>query len=190
MAIKLENLKITQITDTFKDQVCEILYFSKHNEPSQREQDRMWTALKRMPYDKFSCIKSPDGTIYLSGKTEDIEAKINGHHYNIGPYHVLISKSSIMGKQLNPIHLIPDYDPKTSNRHLHHYGSIGGQPHPLLYEPRWCWASIGPSYMSALHDTDIVDMFRLLYIFLIRLDNNSPLCSAWKTEAMSHGVPL
>ena len=189
MTIKLNNVKITQVTDPFKANVAETLFITTGQTLSQRRMDRMWTALKRLPYQSYSCVKAPDDTRYLMGKTDDIIANLEGRDYNIGPYFVCISDNSIITRQSNPIHLFPEYDPGTQNRHLHHAANFDpGINHPLLARPSWCWASIGPSYVSALQDTDIVDMFRLLYIFIIRLNWASPLRSQWKYEAMDHGV--
>lgn len=183
--IKLNNMKITTLSDQFKNKTASIV--SQSRRLTKRQEDRMWTALKRLPYQKFSCVQAPDKNVYISGLTENIIIRLGESKYNIGPYHVLISEDSILYKQQNPIHLIPDYAPKTSYRHLHHTGHPNNQEHPLLYTPNWCWASIGPSYISALNDTDIIDLFRLLYIFIIRLDWASPLCSRWKDEAMHYG---
>jgi hypothetical protein len=208
MAIKLDNIKVTHITDSFKSGVENIygnlisalaasrsdksLESSIRRLASPRWLDRTYTSLKRLPYSRFTCVKAPDNEVYLAGKTDDIVVEIHGNNYNIGPYHVFISTNSIIDKQVTPIHLIPGYDPQTKNRHLHHLATYGdyAPSSPLLYEPRWCWASIGPSYYGALHDVDIVDMFRLLYLFLIRLNFSSPLCTQWINEAMHHGELL
>ena len=189
MTIKLENLQITTITPSFQNQLTNLLT-SMGTTLTPKRRDRIWTALKRLPYLRYSCIKAPDGALYFMGKTQDIIAQLDGRDYNIGPYLVCISAASIRTRQSHPIHLFPQYNPKTTNRHLHHGCYYEGVDHPLMATPDWCWASIGPSYISALSDIDIVDMFRLLYIFIIRLNWSSPLRSQWQYEAMEHGEAL
>ena len=199
MTIKLTTLKKTEITDSFKDWTMKTLNtlanLSQENPDVTRKltplgMDRIYTSLKRLPFQRFYCTKAPDGQVYLCSKSEEIIIEIDGKKYNIGSYHVCVSTRSIIAKQNNPVHLFPAYDPTTRNRHLHHTAHLPlGQEitHPLTATPSWCWASIGPSYISAVRDTDIVDIFRILYIFLIRLDWDSPLTNAWKYEAMEHG---
>ena len=201
MTIKMDNVKVTKVTDNFCSQVQQILDKRRKStwDPKQAQSidffltpaggDRMITALKRLSYQKFSCLSAPNGQIYLCGETDDLELEIREERYNIGPYYVAISEESIVRGQNHPLHVFPKYDPHTTHRHLHHYANSGFD-HPLMADTRTCWASIGPSYLSAIHDADIADLFRVMYIFLIRLDWNSPYDTTWAWEAMEHGERL
>lgn len=199
MTIKMDNLQVTEVTDNFRTQIRQILekrlkstWNAKQEKIIQYRltrsgEDRMITALKRLKFKKFNCLHAPGDQIYLCGETDDLILEIRGEQYNIGPYYVAISEQSILTEQNQPLHLFPKYDPHTPHRHLHHY-AIPGFDNPLSADTRTCWASIGPSYLSAVHDADIADMFRVMYIFLIRLDWNSPYDTTWAWEAMEHGV--
>ena len=196
------DIKVTDVTDAFVNKVREVLqeraslaYPGTYEDKmlrrciTDRGIDRMITSLKKLNYVKFSCIKSPDSQIFLCGETDDlIFDNVRGNYYNVGPYFVCISVQSILDKQLEHIHLFPKRKPLARARHLHHgvytpsrYEDI---VHPLLCDEGTCWANIGPSYRSAVGEGDIVDMFRILYIYLIRLDWSSPLFSDWVSEVV------
>lgn len=199
--IKLENLKTTQITDSFKANMAAVLrdrlmMAKSHKERdllrkaiTERGQDRTLTSLKRLPYQKFSYIRSPQGVPYFCGETDDLIYKLDGDDYNVGPYYVCVSRGSILNRQNHPVHLFPKYNPNTPHRHLHHFAD-GSYDNPLDASPRTCWADVGPTYLSAVTDCSFVDIFRVLYIFLQRLNWGSPYDRAWKIEAMSHGERL
>jgi hypothetical protein len=207
--IKLENVKIVEVTDSFKNNIENLLeeYLTRSSmrlsvEKEKkietmlrpRGKDKIWTTLKRLPYQKFYCTGSLESEIFFCGKTDDIVVEMRDKHtYNIGPYHVCISKSSILNSQSSPVHLFPDYDPLTTERHLHHRAfdhDVYGDDkvfHPLTARDHWCWSSVGPSYLAAVSDLDIVDMFRVLYIFITRLNWDSPLSTRWQYRAIEHG---
>ena len=205
--IKLENIKTIEVSNAFTSQVDTILKArlgSPRNHGRQieaiekmltnRGKDRLYTRLKRLNFQSFTAQKAGDKA-FIVGKTDDIVLEIRGDKYNLGPYYVATSSDAVIGIQGTPVHFFHAYNPTTRNRHLHHYASpkIWGDTeitNPLIAAENTCWASVGPSYFSALQDCDIADMFRILYIFLIRLDWHSPLCSSWTPEAIRNGVRL
>jgi len=217
MTIKF-NVQVTQVTDTFKSELRQSLTQILSNSPGMRVEkersiekllspageDRMLTVLRRLNYQKYACTKAPDDTIYFLGKTKDLIVDIDHHgKYNLGPYYVAISKTDFINSQNTNVHMFPDYNPRTPHRHLHHYAHYPlqepfgpndpnniSQINPLMAEPRTCWAEIGQPYLHAIHDANIVEAFRVLYIFLTRLNFASPLDQRWVTEAIANGVRL
>lgn len=153
--------------------------------------DKMKTELRRLKYTKFYSLVAPNGDLFVCGDTEDLILKIRGDKYNVGPYHVCISKYSFVKEQQKGIHLFPAYKPNTPYRHLHHKAypprSESEITNPLLARDDWCWHSVWGSYLSAVGDGDIVDCFRVLYLFITRLNWSSPLCSNWAWEAREYG---
>jgi len=194
--------KVSEVTDAFISAVGELvegrLLLVGHHDYERkaleryttvRGIDKMVTSLKKLDYTKFSYIKAPDGQAFLCGETQDlIFDHVYGDAYNVGPYYVCISSNSILNKTMTPIHMFPKRMPLARARHLHHgvrepYSSEQ-IIHPLLCVEDTCWANIGASYRSALDECDITDMFRVLYIYLIRLDWHSPLFSLWVSEVV------
>ena len=154
-------------------------------------QDRMITALKRMKFEKFYCLKAPSKEVFLCGKTDDMLLTLrNGHKYNVGPYHICIGESAIIGDSLTQIHMFPHRKPLAEARHLHHgarrYNGNDEIKHPLMMHTNTCWGNVGSSFVSAKNEADIADMFRVLYIYVSRLNYGSPLYSGWDREVV-HG---
>lgn len=202
--IKLDGIQFAEITDSFKNVTVKALETRLQQESDRKRKrsiefmltprgiDRMYTSLKRLKYQIYSTVKSPDGDLYFMAKTKDLELEINDDMYNVGPYFVAIPIKGFLSRQVNPVHMFPAYKPKTRLRHLHHTAGIEEYEikHPLTVPGSTCWGTVGSAYSAAVYDASIVDMFRVLYIFLTRLDWRSPLCSAWKWEAMEYGERL
>lgn len=221
MTVRLENVKITVVTEAFKQTVGDIVakkvlmqeaklgslpasdpYERQNREMlaknvrvakfllTERGQDRMITALKRMKFEKFYCTKAPSGEVFLCGKTLDMILNLKGTSYNVGPYHICIGESAILGTSLDQVHMFPDRKPLAYNRHLHHGTRNHDFKHPLMAVTSTCWGNVGSSFVSAKNEADIADMFRVLFIYVSRLNYSSPLRSSWHWEVVNeYGVP-
>ena len=200
MVIKLKtDISFACITDSFVD-ASEVLLHKRMEHTSNRKErinlqrflseqgfDQMKTRLRRLKYEKYANIRYKDHN-YLYGLTQDIIVTLDGGKYNVGPYHIFLPHKAFLVKNLGEIHFVPDRAKMTGARHLHHtaHSSYGDDPNnPLDMSPHTCWASIGPSLKSALMDGDIADCFRVLYLFLIRLNPSSPLSRDWSRQIRS-----
>lgn len=199
--IKLDNVVMTEVTQSFQEQVELILKELLLGSYGARQEkirhwttplgvDRTLTRLKRLKYKKFSCLKAPDGEIYLCGETKDMIFTIDDRDLNVGTYFVCISSRSIIKRQMRPIHMFPARDPRTFHRHLHHKVRNNPTGHPLMADESTCWGNVGPSYVSARNDGDVADMFRVLYIYLSRLNWSSPLDHQWQYDVNNYGEPV
>jgi len=200
------DIRVTEVTKAFKDKAQEILEKRQQSVwQSYRLQqiekrltplglDRMWTSLRKLNYVKYSCLKAPDGDIFLCGETDDLIFDLrDGSSWNAGHYYVCISEESILSDQLRDIHVFPKRAPRIYARHLHHgcyERDNASLTHPLMANESTCWGSVSGSYVSALQVSDIVDLFRIMYIFCIRLDWSSPLFSGWVNELRRFGERL
>ena len=48
---------------------------------------------------------------------------------------------------------------------------------PLDYVPSTCWGNFGPLITNLVHDGDVAELFRALYLYLTIYDDGSPLAS-------------
>jgi hypothetical protein len=85
------------------------------------------------------------------------------------------------------MHYIPLRKPEVQDRHFHHYGEKpNGATNPWLYRPYSCVAQFGAPLSMALAEMDVVELFRLMRIFVGRYFNGSPLRRPeWSTELRS-----
>jgi hypothetical protein len=155
--------------------------------------EKFITRLKQMPYESFSAIRSNDNT-YFKAVTRDIVLNYQGRSdrdssrgkIDIGSYTIYVPFDSILHSNVNNIHFIPARDPIaprdercTHIRHMHHLADYIKEEHkynnPLSYRPRTCWGSFSSMIPAIASDGDLVELYRVLYLFTSIWNARSPL---------------
>jgi len=151
--------------------------------------------MRRLPFEKFylkSRLSSHSGQQdWIIGLTKQILCKITISHRGIGGTHAS-AKTYDMGKYFIAIlcqaigthqptfHLMPESDPTTMARHMHHHVSSGqygnmSRTNPLDWTPANCYGSYSAPIHGAFMNADIPELFRMLYLFTSNMNPNSPL---------------
>jgi hypothetical protein len=94
--------------------------------------------------------------------------------WDTGPYRFGISEDALLGARAE-MHYIPLRATQAESRHMHHYGTANGETNPWLYQPYSCMSQFGSPFAMALQEMDLVELFRLMRIFVGRYYNGSPL---------------
>ena len=161
---------------------------------SQTGFEKFITRLKRLEYRYFSAIKNK-GNVYLKAETHPLvidypDRKNHPEKYAIGPYAIYLNFDGLLRGNISQFHFIPlrqptvDPDHLYDNwachfRHMHHKAlfknGVSEMSNPLSYEPQTCWGSFGSVIPEVIADGDLVELFRMLYLFLTIHNPNSPL---------------
>jgi hypothetical protein len=141
--------------------------------------DREITKLRSLPYAAFD-YQNYKGREFLYGKTKEIIITASARQkYDAGEYGVYAPLSRLVEGSLNSNvswHFIPFREPKSHQRTPHHHNGWHNEGlHPLETNSATCWGSFGPVIPSILEDGDVVELFRILYIYVSRYDPHSPL---------------
>jgi hypothetical protein len=149
--------------------------------------------MRRLPFEKFylkeRSLASGDQT-WMIGLTKQIITTIEGMHigkhnarvgttdYDMGKYFIAILCNAI-GSSQPTFHLLPQSNPTTSARHMHHHVSDyrGGKTgtNPLDWAPANCYGSFHGPIHGSFQNADIPELFRMLYLFTKTLNPASPL---------------
>jgi len=151
--------------------------------------------LRRLPFDKFylkSRVSQHSGQQdWIFGLTREIEWTIEGMHrgrtgarvsgvkYALGKYYIAILAQAV-GTHNPTFHLMPESDPTTLQRHMHHHVDMGlsgnqGRTNPLDWAAANCYGSFGPAIKGTFINADIPELFRMLYLFTQAMNPDSPL---------------
>ena len=156
--------------------------------------EKFITRLKRLNYRRFSAVKN-SGVVYLKAETHplviDYPNRIDQpEKYDIGVYSIYCKIDSLLRGDISQIHFIPLKQPTADPahiydgwachfRHLHHKAmykrEISDLSNPLSYEPLTCWGSFGSVIPEVAADADLVELYRMLYLFLTIHNPASPL---------------
>ncbi len=149
--------------------------------------------MRRLDYQKFY-LKSRQGAMdrqqdWIIGLTKPLMAEITYSHrghgghmrggakYDMGPYFIAVLCQDI-GTHHTTFHLMPERNPTTMARHMHHHVSSNNRnSNPLDWNPRNCLGSFGGAVQGSFLNADIPELFRMLYIFTKTLNPSSPLLS-------------
>jgi hypothetical protein len=150
--------------------------------------------MRRLPYEKFY-LKSRKSTMgqqtWLIGLTREAIATVEGQHrgksgqmvegprsYDMGKYFVAVLCEAI-GTHNPTFHLMPQANPTTMARHMHHHvhSSMGvdGKTNPLDWTPANCFGSFQGAIYGTFLNADVPELFRMLYLFVSTLNPASPL---------------
>ena len=151
--------------------------------------------MRRLPFEKFYLKKRVSQHIgeqtWIIGMTREIRCDLGMPHiglsgsnvsdktYNLGKYFIAVLSEAI-GSHNPTFHLMPESDPTTLARHMHHHvdsGSRGnsGKTNPLDWTPMNCYGSFEPAIKGTFINADIPELFRMLHLFTKALNPNSPL---------------
>lgn len=151
--------------------------------------------MRRLPFDKFylkSRVSQFTGEQdWIFGLTREIEWTIEGMHrgrsgarvqnvrYSLGKYYIAILAQAI-GTHNPTFHLMPESDPTTAQRHMHHHvdaGSRGnmGRTNPLDWAAANCYGTYDSAIKGTFINADIPELFRMLYLFTQAMNPDSPL---------------
>lgn len=156
--------------------------------------EKFVTRLKQLDYKSFSAIKN-GGSIYLKAETHplviDYPNRIDRpEKYAIGAYAIYCKLDSLLRGDISQIHFIPLRQPTVDPQqisdgwachflHLHHKAiykkELSERSNPLSYEPQTCWGSFGSVIPEVAADGDLVELYRMLYLFLTIHNPASPL---------------
>jgi hypothetical protein len=149
--------------------------------------------MRRLPYEKFY-LKSRKGTAgpqdWIIGLTQTIMCEIDMTHrgpggvnkpagtkYDMGKYYIAILCQAV-GTHTPTFHLLPESDPSTMARHMHHHvrGSHNtGKKNPLDWTPANCYGTFSGAIVGSFQNADIPELFRMLHIFTKTMNPASPL---------------
>ena len=151
--------------------------------------------MRRLPFEKFylkSRVSNHSGQQdWIIGLTKPIVSTIEGRHrgktgsrvettsYNMGKYYIAVLSQAI-GTHQPAFHLMPEANPTTQQRHMHHMVDGGSssnmsKSNPLDWIPANCYGSFGSAISGTFINADIPELFRMLYLFTAMLNPNSPL---------------
>ena len=197
--VKIDDTFVTVVKDFIEKKMAFINPRQKHaidvlrfyqTEPGF---EKFVTRLKQMPYESFSAIRS-NGLVYFKAVTKQIMMNYPGRSdrdpdrgkLDIGAYTIYMSTHAALHGNVNEIHFIPARNPLapskascTHQRHMHHLADFRPDIHkhsnPLTYTPRTCWGSFSSMIPAIAQDGDLVELFRVLYLFASIWNPNSPL---------------
>jgi hypothetical protein len=161
------------------------------NEPG-RGIDFEITRLRGIDVARFGVLTAGNKRFLVAETKSDfvVEEMGNGsrvvNRWDTGPYRFGISEGALLGAQAE-MHYIPLRKPEVQDRHFHHYATKPNNgTNPWLYEPYSCVAQFGAPLSMALAEMDVVELFRLMRIFVGRYFNGSPLRRPeWSAELRS-----
>lgn len=151
--------------------------------------------MRRLPFERFylkSRMSSHSGQQdWIIGLTRTIITIVNGRHrgvkgnlvettkYDMGKYFVAVLCQAI-GTHQPTFHLMPESNPTTMARHMHHHVSTGrhgnlGKTNPLDWTPANCYGTFNAPISGTFLNADIPELFRMLYLFTSALNPDSPL---------------
>jgi hypothetical protein len=145
--------------------------------------------MRRLPYVRFdlkSRVGRPSGKKqnWIIGLTQDVFTDLQsrrssyrntaGGRYYHGKYYIAIL-SEDLGTTNQTFHLMPQRNPTTQNRHMHHHTQSSVTKNPLDATPNTCYGGFSGTIAGAFRNADVPELFRILHIFTERLNPNSPL---------------
>ena len=151
--------------------------------------------MRRLPFEKFYLkgrLSTHSGQQdWIIGLTRTILTKIEGRHrgvkgvqvdtteYDMGKYFIAVLCQAI-GRHTPTFHLMPESNPTTMARHMHHHvstGRFGNQTktNPLDWTPANCYGSFDAAIKGTFLNADIPELFRMLHLFTKTLNPSSPL---------------
>lgn len=151
--------------------------------------------MRRLPFERFylkSRMSSHSGQQdWIIGLTRTILTEITTRHrgvkgvpvdtakYDMGKYFIAILSQAI-GTHQPTFHLMPESNPTTMARHMHHHVSTGrhgnmGKTNPLDWTPANCYGTFAAAISGTFLNADIPELFRMLHLFTKTLNPNSPL---------------
>jgi hypothetical protein len=156
--------------------------------------EKFVTRLKRLDYKGFSAITN-GGSVYFKAETHPLVIDYPNRtdrpeKYDIGAYAIYCKLDSLLRGDISQFHFIPQRQPTADPnhmydgwachfRHLHHKAmykkEISDLSNPLSYEPHTCWGSFGSVIPEVAADGDLVELYRMLYLFLTIHNPASPL---------------
>lgn len=117
---------------------------------------------------------------WLIGKTHDVISDVNHARYSgtydQGKYFICVNAHTF-GQTSPQVHVIPEQDWRTVNRHMHHIVTLAEADNPLDWVVNTCWGSFGGIMANLWLDGDIPEIFNHLYMFVKRLHPGSPLAT-------------
>jgi hypothetical protein len=146
--------------------------------PSAREGvDYELTRFRGLPYTDFVVVTGPypggeqAGMInWLVGRTKHVTATYFDHRNEIagelGRYDVYIPETIVAHPDLGHIHMVPQRNQLSVNRHYHHYLNISEErapSNPLALRTGNCWGSYSTPLKGLMDEPDFPELFRQLY---------------------------
>lgn len=152
------------------------------------------TRMKCLKYRRFSAVKNNE-SVYLKAETHPLTIEYphredHPEKYDIGVYAIYCQQDQLLRGDISQIHFIPLRQPTADPdhmydgwachfRHLHHKAmykrQISQLSNPLSYEPSTCWGTFGSVIPEVAADGDLVELYRMLYLFLTIHNPASPL---------------
>jgi hypothetical protein len=148
--------------------------------------------MRRLPFDQFY-LKERETRVsgtqtWLIGLTKRILSSISSRHrgrngqwtdqtkrYDLGTYYIAVLCEAI-GSHTPTFHLMPQSNPSTMARHMHHHVQDSmGKTNPLDWTPANCYGTFGSAITGTFLNADIPELFRMLYLFTKTLNPDSPL---------------
>lgn len=152
--------------------------------------------MRRLPYVKFDLKKRvgrPSGKkqTWIIGLSQDVFTDLKptggyrrapGGRYYHGKYYIAVLAQAL-GTNTPEWHLMPQRNPTTQNRHMHHHTQGSATNNPLDAHPNNCYGGFSGTIHGAFRNADVPELFRILYMFTERLNPNSPLLNL---DQLSH----
>lgn len=149
--------------------------------------------MRRLPFEQFYLkerVSSHSGQQdWVIGLTRTIITTIDGRHrglrgtqadtttYDMGKYFIAVLCQAI-GTHQPTFHLMPESNPTTMARHMHHHvqsrGNMG-KTNPLDWTPANCYGTFGSAIGGTFLNADVPELFRMLHLFTKTLYPGSPL---------------
>jgi hypothetical protein len=144
--------------------------------------DHQKTQLVTLPYLKFWTVDHASGR-YFAGLTKPILLSDGGSNRWQGPrFTVYIPMDYPIRGTGGKFHLVPEGHEKAYSRHPHHTGNYSNES-PLDGNSSTCWGEFPTIVRGCVHSADTVNLFRVLHLYLTRVDLHSQLCNSWEREA-------
>jgi hypothetical protein len=126
-----------------------------------------------------------DMTPMLVAKTKPVSIRTGRSLWDMGAYTVYIPIKSLKNSSYAEFHFVPEYKPMTNSRHPHHTawditGIIAAVP--TEKDPHVCWGGFNGIIGSLVSDFDIVEIFRIITVYLGRYNAGSPLAKMENIE--------
>jgi len=155
-----------------------MLQIAKRQSPSPRAGlDYEITRLRGLPYDKFYVVEEPSPTNpdevipWLAGHTRFVtmtnhanRKEVMGH---MGCYTIFIPSTIVEYPSIDSIHMVPDRNHLSRNRHPHHYLNVTPDMQltlsPLAYPTGNCFGDYSGVIKGMIDEPDFPELFRQLY---------------------------
>ncbi len=140
-----------------------------------------------LPYLKFWMVGHKDER-YFAGLTRPILLTNGGSQKWQGPrYTVYIPTNYITRGTDARFHFVPEGHELVYGRHPHHTSGSrrydGEIASPLDYYGSTCWGQFPTIVQGCVHSGDTVNLFRVIQLYLTRVDLHSLLNHSWARDA-------